>query len=156
MRGIPYRLGPSSGEARANADQLNARERLLKARILSTGPSGGEVLVEAATTIANPFQDLRAGQWVMLCGPKPIMATLPTPADAEFAAAWYQVQAVDEDALGLTANQRLISLRGPEWMWSPAANVNDNSHLSNNLCVGVFPGAVAVHTKTMRLASAPQ
>jgi hypothetical protein len=96
----------------------------------------------------------------MLCGPKPIMATLPTPADAEFTAGWYQVQSIDEEAPGLitdSTKQRVLSLRGPEWLWRPAiGGLPDNADLSNNLCVGIFPGAVAVHTKTMRLQSAPQ
>jgi hypothetical protein len=159
-RGIPYRFA-TSAEAIANATELQARERITKARIVSTGPNGGEVLIEDANTgQANPFQSLRAGQWIMLCGPKPIMATTPTPADAEFTAGWYQVQAIDEDGIGVPSfdpiTMRLLTLRGPEWMWQPAANFSDTAALSNNLCVGIFPGAVAVHTKTMRLQSAPR
>jgi hypothetical protein len=66
---------------------------------------------------------------------------------------WYQVTAVDTEGAGLITNadrQRVVALRGPEWPWLPA-NMNDSSNLSNNLCVGIFPGAVAVHTKTLRL-----
>jgi len=156
-RGIPVRPPANATDVGTNATELRNRERIVKAKIVSTGPSGGEVLIEAMnTSVANPFQFLRAGQWVMLCGPTPIMEAIPTPADAQFAAKWYQVQAIDEDGAGITSfnptTMRLLSLRGPEWAWQPQGAIA--TALSNNLCVGIFPGAVAVHTKTLRLQSA--
>ena len=154
-RGITPKLPVTTSEVKDNAEELQKRERVVKAKIVSTGPNGGEVLIEAvATWQSNLFQGLRAGQWIMLCGPKPVMESVPPPAP-EFALGWYQVQAVDEDGAGVTGfdatTMRLLSLRGPEWLWQPQMNVND---LSNNLCVGIMPGAVAVHTKTLRLQSA--
>ena len=50
----------------------------------------------------------------------------------------------DDDNVNETV---LVSLRGPDWPWKPGTN------LANDLRVGIIPGAVAVHTKTMRLES---
>jgi hypothetical protein len=41
--------------------------------------------------------------------------------------------------------RRLVTVRGPQWPWEP------NGPAANNLCVAICRGAVAVHTKTMRL-----
>ena len=157
-RGITPKLPVTNSEVKDNAQELQKRERVVKAKIVSTGPNGGEVLIETSYSgQANAWQDLRAGQWVMLCGPKPVMETVPPP-PPEFAMGWYQVQAVDAEGAGVITDpvkQRLVTLRGPEWLWQPAlSGITDNIHLSNNLCVGIMPGAVAVHTKTLRLQSA--
>lgn len=49
----------------------------------------------------------------------------------------------------------LQTLRGPEWPWQPRSsysNANgDVAKLSDDLCAGIFKGAVAVHSKTLRL-----
>ena len=46
----------------------------------------------------------------------------------------------------------VVTVRGPQWPWKPATNLT-YSELSNDLCVGICRGAVAVHTKTIRLES---
>jgi len=75
-------------------------------------------------------------------------------------ARWYRVLAIDKEADGVITdqnNQRLVSLRGPEWPWEPATNASGNldlttnSKLSNALYVCIPTGAVAVHSKTIRL-----
>ena len=42
----------------------------------------------------------------------------------------------------------MVSLRGPEWPWQPSTVA---TNVSNDLCVAICKGAVAVHSKTMRL-----
>jgi hypothetical protein len=152
-RGIPAAVPASAAAARVTADDLAKRERMVKAQIVSTGLNGGEVLLQNAyiPNTTDPFQELRTGQWIMLCGPHPASSE----EEPRFAMNWYQVMAIDSEGAGITpkldpVNQRVVSLRGPEWAWQPAANLT-TGELSNNLCVGVFPGAVAVHKKTMRL-----
>jgi hypothetical protein len=95
----------------------------------------------------SPFDRLRSGQWLFLCGPHPTS----TDQAPRFVANWYQVMAIDSEGAGIINNpnrQRVVTLRGPRWPWQPSTTAGD---LSNNLCVGIFPGAVAVHTKTLRL-----
>jgi hypothetical protein len=89
----------------------------------------------------------------MLCGPHPNS----TATDPKFALNWYQVVTIDKDGMGIQGfdaeKQRVVALRGPQWPWQPASNWNNYSQPSNNLCVAICRGAVAVHTKTMRLES---
>jgi hypothetical protein len=130
-------------------------ERAVKARIVSTGLSGGELRLDALPDgiSESPFDSLRAGQWIMVCGPHPNSSS----SEPRFSLNWYQVVTVDTNGPGIiqpanAATQRIVALRGPQWPWQPAPNgVNDDTHLSNNLCVGICRGAVAVHTKTLRL-----
>jgi hypothetical protein len=129
-------------------------ERPVHARIVSTGLTGGEVLLTALQdNVESPFENLKAGQWIMLCGPHPNSTTTPPQGEPLFVLNWYQVVSIDsERATGILNdpnNQRLVTLRGPEWPWQPDTN-NNNSALSNNLCAGICRGAVAVHTKTLR------
>jgi hypothetical protein len=84
----------------------------------------------------------------MLCGPHPNS----TVAEPRFSLNWYQVITVDREGVGVAgfnnpAMQRLVTVRGPEWPWRPG------DPGSNNLCVAICRGAVAVHTKTIRLES---
>jgi hypothetical protein len=80
----------------------------------------------------------------MLCGPHPISSN----SDPRFVLNWYQVLAIDKE--DLPDDQRIVAVRGPQWPWQPSTNY---SSLSNDLCVGICRGAVAVHTKTVRLES---
>lgn len=147
------------------SDDINgiaSRERMVKASVLSKGPSGGELLLEQMGDgiPESPFDLLKAGQWIMLCGPHPSS----TPADPRFALFWYQVISIEGKGERLNSSgqtspappssdpeRRVVALRGPEWPWLPATNLTDNTQLSNSLCVGIFPGAVAVHSKSLRL-----
>ena len=154
---------PSDNDGIAN---VSSRERVVKASVLSKGPSGGELLLEhfppppSDPLKESPFDQLKAGQWIMLCGPHPSS----TPADPRFALFWYQVISIEGKGERLNFSgqtspappssdpeRRVVALRGPEWPWLPATNLTDNTQLSNNLCVGIFPGAVAVHSKSLRL-----
>jgi hypothetical protein len=90
----------------------------------------------------------------MLCGPHPNSTTI----EPRFVLNWYQVMAVDAErtpnVLDDPATERLVTVRGPQWPWQPAlSGLEDYNHLSNDLCVGIIRGAVAVHTKTLRLDS---
>jgi Tfp pilus assembly protein PilV len=129
-------------------------ERVVSGSILSTGLNGGEMLLTAmpsdntpAGIPGDPFSHLKTGQWVMLCGPHPNT----TASEPRFVLNWYQV--LNIDTANLAKSQRAVSLRGPQWPWQPADDPSDELQLSNSLCVGICRGAVAVHTKTMRLES---
>jgi hypothetical protein len=133
---------------------MGGYERAVTAKIVSTGLSGGEVLLEALPDgiSESPYDSLRTGQWIMLCGPHPNSSN----SEPRFSLNWYQVVTVDTNAPGVidpakAAMQRVVALRGPQWPWQPAANLTSVAEPSNNLCVGICRGAVAVHTKTLRL-----
>jgi hypothetical protein len=142
------------------ANAVGANERAVKAAILSSGLNGGELLLtELAGNPESPFRELRTGQWIMLCGPHPNSnvdtSITPPKGEPRFALNWYQVISIESEGTGISgfdpAKQRVIAVRGPEWPWTPASNITDYNHLSNNLCVAICRGAVAVHTKTLRL-----
>ena len=129
-------------------------ERSVGTKVLSTGLNGGELLLWSLDGAADSFDNLKTGQWIMLCGPHP-NATADQPL---FSLNWYQVLAIDSQVSGVLTNpatQRIVSVRGAEWPWQPRASYNDQNSdvakLSDDLCVGIFKGAVAVHSKTLRL-----
>jgi hypothetical protein len=150
----------------ANLDLLRRNERTVTAKIVSTGLSGGEVLLERAyndpipVTDESPFANLKTGQWIMLCGPHP-NSTNERP---NFVARWYRVLSIEGKETRLNAQgvenqsvpttdpeRRLVALRGPQWPWQPATDLTETTLLSNNLCGGIFANVVAVHSKTVRL-----
>jgi hypothetical protein len=118
-----------------------AAERMVEASIRSTGLSGGEVLLTPSNDgiTETPFNGLKVGQWMMLCGPSPDTSD----ARPKFVARWYRVLSIEQQD-----QNRLVSLRGPQWPWQPQSG---GGALSNNLCAGIFPGAVAVHSKAISL-----
>jgi len=135
-----------------NAELISAAayERGVAARIVSSGITGGEVLLERIPASQenipqsdDPFTQLKIGNWIMLCGPHPNSST----AEPRFVMKWYEVISVERQAPGITnpVTQRLVTLRGPEWPWRPGGTY------ANNLCAAIVRGAVTVHTKTMRL-----
>jgi hypothetical protein len=138
---------------------MGDQERAVGAKIVSTGLNGGELLLEDLGDNMegkSPFEGLKAGQWIMLCGPHPnsTMGTSPV-GEPRFVMNWYQVLSIDTQAAGLITNpttQRVVALRGPQWPWQPANSLT-TTNLSNNLCAAICRGAVAVHTKTLRLES---
>jgi hypothetical protein len=108
-------------------------------------------VVDANNKPVNAFDQLRTGQWVFVCGPHPNSSM----SEPRLALNWYQVLAIDTPVsgmLGYDVNkpQKVVSLRGPQWPWQPPSGYN-SPDASANLCVGIFRGAVAVHSKTMRL-----
>jgi hypothetical protein len=166
---IRPQMNPSSGTPVASRN-WSPSEVLVNAAIRSTGPSGGELLLTSSQD-DNGVEDIRTGSWVMLCGPHPNSTPIPSPVptaqfNPTFFFAWYQVQAVDTEIASSDpgyiagARQRYVTLRGPEWPWQTSQSFADPNtqlaRLSNDLCVGIVPSAVAVHTKTMRLQSAPR
>jgi hypothetical protein len=148
-----------------NLNVLLQNERGARAEIISTGLNGGEVLLTRIPTslstnepAESPFNILKTGQWIMLCGPHPNS----TDARPMMTARWYRVLAIDgkdtklDETGAPTTNssepeRRLVSLRGPQWPWTPAASLTDYNHLSNALYVCIPTGAVAVHSKTIHL-----
>jgi hypothetical protein len=133
--------------------RVGENERAVGAAVMSTGLNGGELLLTDwdATTQKSAFDGLKSGEWLMVCGPHPNSST----SEPRFVLNWYQVLAVDKEGAGITdaVKQRIVSLRGPQWPWQPGANLTSNNYLSNNLCATICRGAVAVHTKTLRLES---
>jgi hypothetical protein len=148
-------IASSGNQLKLFRDAMGDQERAVKACIVSTGLNGGELLLkDLGDNLAgkSPFRDLRVGQWLMLCGPHPNS----TSAEPRFSLNWYQVLSIDaERAAGVindSAKERVIAVRGPQWPWQPAPSLTNNpQHLSNSLCVAICRGAVAVHTKTLRL-----
>jgi hypothetical protein len=133
----------------ANDDDAIRGESSTRGRIVSTGLNGGEMLIERIGTSAEPFKRLKVGNWVPVCGP------LPSSTDQEpaFFFRWYRILSIENEAPGVItdqANQRLISLRGPQWPWQPAATLTTNE-LSNNVCLAIIPNVVAVHSKAVQL-----
>jgi len=140
-----------------NSTQTTQHERCVGARIISTGLNGGELLLKDAVVDIDPFQQLKIGEWILLCGPHP-NSTMSEP---RFVMNWYQVMSIDSEKSNLIYDpkyERLVTVRGPQWPWIPRASHSDpNSDvakLSDDLCVGIFRGAVAVHTKTIKLEGA--
>lgn len=133
----------NSTESKTQDDLMQAAgtERMVKAGVVSTGLSGGELLLNAVNDgiTESPFRSLKVGQWVMLCGPAPSTTTN----QPQFVARWYRVLSIEPEGTNVR-----VAVRGPAWPWQPENGANA---LSNNLCVGIFPGAVAVHSKTIRL-----
>ena len=80
----------------------------------------------------------------MLCGPHPNSRRC----EPRFVLNWYQVLSIEAkglqmvpDSIGKTA--AVVTVRGPQWPWQPG----EYQRLSNNLCVAICRGAVAVHRK---------
>ena len=155
-----------------NLDMLIANERGVQAKIVSTGLNGGEVLLTrlvpgaAREPIESPYANLKAGQWVFLCGPHP-NSTNERPM---MTARWYRVLSIEGKDRRLNSEgeydppppateqeRRLVSLRGPQWPWQPATtaagalDLNNTANISNALYVCIPAGAVAVHSKTIHL-----
>lgn len=156
-----------------DADSVVAAERFVTARVVSSGPGGGELLLQRRSPLrdpslppfrqdppelGSPFEDLREGQYVMVVGPHPL-STLTEP---RLALRWCRVLNINDTGQpalsGLTPEQRQLSsetqvlaaLRGADWPWQAATDLTDNA-VANDLRVAILPGIVAVHTKTMRL-----
>jgi hypothetical protein len=155
-------------------DMMDAasHERMVSAKIISTGTSGGQVLLSDMKDVTDtnaknvsPFDQLKIGQWIMLCGPHPNSSA----SEPRFVLNWYQVLSVegantrlniygtDTPAPAATdPDRRLITVRGTQWPWQPSNTSTGYAGaptVSDDLCVGIFKGAVAVHSKTMRLES---
>jgi hypothetical protein len=139
-------LGSSLGNY---LNTMSEGERAVRATVVSTGLNGGELLLERFQgEPSDPFDNMRTSQWIMLCGPHPNS----TVAEPRFSLNWYQVITVDREGIGIPtfdpAKHRLVTVRGPEWPWRPG------DVASNNLCVAICRGAVAVHRRTIRLENA--
>lgn len=133
-----------------DAQDANRGERLTIAKVVSTGLNGGELLIEKRSndSATEPFSALKVGQWVPVCGPSPTS----TNANPRFIFRWYRILSIEKgtDVVSDPSTQRMVSLRGPQWPWQPAADLA-SSDLSNNLCLSIIPNVVAVHSKTIRL-----
>jgi hypothetical protein len=143
------------GQLKAFRDTMGDQERAVRAGIVSTGLNGGELLLTdlADNPSKSPFDGLKVGQWIMLCGPHPNSnVNLSPTGEPRFALNWYQVLSIDTEGTGIQGFDqklnRVVAVRGSQWPWQPNRNAG---HLSNNLCVAICRGAVAVHTKTIRL-----
>lgn len=146
-RTLPTSFPGSNIEASRNS----AMERGVRAKVLTTSPNGGELLLEKLSSTddstESPFSQLKTGNWIMLCGPHPNSSD----SNPKFVLNWYQVLSIDKETGGIDPNtQRVVALRGTQWPWQPATSITTND-LSNNLCVAICKGVVAVHTKTIRL-----
>ena len=135
---------------------MGANERAVQASVVSTGLNGGELLlsdwgdvVDANGKPMSAFENLKSGNWIMLCGPHPNSSM----SEPRLSLNWYQVVAIDPAPSNATSyiaakDQRIVTVRGPEWAWQPSTSL---TNVSNDLCVAICKGAVAVHTKSIRL-----
>jgi hypothetical protein len=129
---------------------LQTEERLVRGKVVATGTSGGELRLEQVARDGNndsPFKNLKEGQWVMVTGPHPNSTDLRPMLYSQ----WYRVVSINDRAEPPITNaetQRLVGLRGPDWPWQGGQPDDRNTP---TVAVGLFPGAVAVHTKTIRL-----
>jgi hypothetical protein len=152
----PGTVATATGSNKAFSDAIGESERAVQAEVVSTGLNGGELLLTDLkdNSTKSPFENLKTGQWIMLCGPHPNSST----SDPRFVLNWYQVLAIDGKDRRLNSQgteypappatdpeRRLVTLRGPQWPWQPGGA------LSTRLCAGICRGAVAVHTKTLHL-----
>lgn len=145
----PLTLAASDDDISVNQDLLAGGERSVQATVVTTGVNGGEILLTRINDWnlpESPFKELKAGQWVMLCGPHPMSTSLRPFLFMQ----WYRVLSVEAPSSATrgfdnSKEQQLVSLRGPDWPWTGAEPI------SQDLRVGIFPSIVAVHTKTMRL-----
>jgi hypothetical protein len=162
----------------ADVMEAASHERMVSAKIISTGTSGGQLLLTSMVNSAgvsdvtdsagkniSPFDGLKTGQWIMLCGPHPNSSM----SEPRFVLNWYQVLSIEGANTRLNSygtetpappttdpDRRLITVRGTQWPWQPSTSTGYASGpttISDDLCVGIFKGAVAVHSKTMRLES---
>ena len=104
-------------------DTMGDQERAVKASIVSTGLNGGELLLtDLADSLSGktPFEGLKSGQWIMLCGPHPNsrvdLSRNPPAGEPRFVLSWYQVLSIDTEGTGIpnfkpTVN-RVVAVRG--------------------------------------------
>jgi hypothetical protein len=159
-----------SADGKRFTSAMGANERAVKATVLSSGLNGGEMLLtdwgdfydSAGVRKWNAFDQLRTGQWIMICGPHPNSnvnySTTPPSGEPRLSLNWYQVVSIDKEGKGIVDPvtgdafdpnyNRVVVLRGPQWPWQPTS---DKADAANDLCAAICAGAVAVHTKTMRL-----
>lgn len=138
-------------------------ERWARASALLKGLSGGEVQlfqdqpnkdpISKADPKDRPWKNLKVGTYVFLFGPHPAS----TPQRPQLFAQWYRVVSVN-DSLDMESNVGpAVGLRGPDWPWNGESNVNETTTaaapnaLHEDLRMIIFDGAVAVHTRTLRL-----
>lgn len=159
----PYSTNIPNSELRGVL-QLALGERICGAKVTSSSTSGGEVALyefsggsgreshevpQVRDYDDQPWEELRAGNWVMIVGPHP----QSIPMRPLLFAQWYRVVAVDDafpSDLSLGQNETAgptLALRGPDWPWQPSTAP------SNDLRVIIVPSAVAVHTRTMQLSA---
>lgn len=127
-------------------------ERSVGVSIVSTGLNGGELLLrDLGDGVSSAFTNLKSSQYIMLCGPHPNSST----SAPRFFLNWYQVVSIESNTNAIITDsnkQRIVTVRGPEWPWQPApTNPHDYTQLSNDLCVGIIKGAIAVHSKSVAL-----
>jgi hypothetical protein len=159
-RPLPLTSPTDADELATNMDMLRENERAVRASIVSTGLNGGEVLLERYPAPASPgtlepksspFDILKTGHWILLCGPHP-NSTIERP---NMVARWYRVLSISDESSNVVtnpANQRLVALRGPVWPWRPEpGGYLTSDHLSNSLYACISTGAVAVHARTISL-----
>lgn len=127
-------------------------ETVVRGHVANTGTGGGEIIFNVESAIngnLNAVKNLKVGQYVMVTGPH----SESSAESPKLFLQWYRVLAIEEVTGFDNDNlpEVLVALRGPDWPWIPTANLQDETQVSNDLRIGIFPGAVAVHTKTMRL-----
>jgi hypothetical protein len=132
-----------------------AAERHVRAAVISSGTSGGQLLLTRLPGSqdplnSSPYEHLKVGQYITLYGPHPQGSNEQPYLFFQ----WYRVVSIENNEP--SQDQRIVTLRGPEWPWRLPATGNtdvaDTTQLYNDLRVGIYNGAVAVHTKTMRLS----
>ena len=121
----------------AGATEFNEREVEVKSLTDSFG--GGELELHSGDP--NELKNIRPGEWLLLYGQDPNTGSA-TGVPIRWFSQWYRILAVDEED-DETPEQRLVSVKGPDWPWTAGTPMNTH--------VGLFQGAVAVFTRSMKL-----
>lgn len=153
------RYDPSDGLF-GGIETIARAERMCRASVVTSGTSGGEVqlftnpgskdLILGNEPTDDPeWKHLKVGSYVFLFGPRPTGdATRPA-----LFGQWYRTVAIDESTSGQpdTSAGPTVALRGPDWPWPGGTPHADPTDLRDDLKMLIIDGAVAVHTRTMRL-----
>jgi hypothetical protein len=87
---------------------------------LPQGAAQSSVLMGGGDLLFLNTTNVKAGQWVMLCGPNPTVGLRPQPPSMP-TFKWYRVVAVDTDQ----GTNSLVTLAGPDWDATPARPTAD-------------------------------
>lgn len=134
-------------------------ERLLEAELLAGGElilystSGGD-LAENRELVDQALDDVRPGNWISVMG--------VNQSSGDFVMKWYRLLSLEDESetreidfspwrgTAATVVGRRAMVIGPDWP-EPLNNIGNDLGYSPNLRVGLFPGAISVVTKPLRM-----
>lgn len=121
---------------------------------------GGELVIYTNVTtnpkdeIDEAVEDIRSGNWISLAG--------VNQTTGDFILNWYRILSMDDETTQIEVNTesggmrwgRRMMVDGPDWPATPnPARPGEYLSFIGNLRVGLFPGAISVVTKPLRMES---